>query len=145
MKILTFDPNIHKNGKIIVYGTEEMGYITCCCLNALNLPIYSNANRFGSYKAPFKNVISSDEMLEICKKKDTNILFAIEYTARAEAQYLYRKGIKEVYSVRKLWGMVNLGSLNLDIVYKETLDNKERFFFYRGYDKQPSKTLLIFS
>lgn len=142
MKILTFDPNIHKNGKIIVYGTEEMGYITCCCLNALNLPIYSNANRFGSYKAPFKNVISSDEMLEICKKEDTIILFAIENTARAEAEYLYRKGIKEVYSVRKLWGMVNLGSLNLDIVYKETLDNKERFFFTEDTINNPQKLCL---
>lgn len=142
MKILTFDPKIHKAEKIIVYGTEEMGYITCCCLKALNLPIYSSANRFGSYKASFKNVISTDELVEIYKKEDTIILFAVENTARAEAAYLYRKGIEKVYSVRKLWDTVNIDSLNLDIVYKETLDNKERLFFTEDTINNPQKLCL---
>lgn len=142
MEVIAYDHKVHKNRKIIVYGIGEMGYITLWCLQKLNIPVYHYANRDASYHALFGNVISSEEMLEIYKNEDAIILFSISRFIRGEAEYLYRKGIKRIYSVRKLWNELNFQCMEWNYDCQMIINNMDRYFFTEDIIAEPDKLYL---
>lgn len=142
MEILAYDHKIHKNKKIIIYGIEEMGYITLWCLQKLNIPVYHYANRDASYHALFGDVISSEEMLEIYKNENVIVLFSISKYIRGEAEYLYRKGIKRIYSVRKLWREMNFRCMEWNDACQTIINNMDKYFFTEDIIADPNKLYL---
>lgn len=139
MEIIAYDYEIHKNKKIIIYGIGEMGYITSRCLQKLDIQVYRYANRDASYHALFGDVISTEEMLEICKKEDAIILFSITGYARKESKYLYDKGIERIYSVRKLWSVAGVQHMEWNDACQSMIDNVQRYFFTEDTITDPSK------
>lgn len=131
MEIIAYDYEIHKNKKIIIYGIGEMGYITSRCLQKLDIQVYRYANRDASYHALFGDVISTEEMLEICKKEDAIILFSITGYARKESKYLYDKGIERIYSVRKLWSVAGVQHMEWNDACQSMIDNVQRYFLQK--------------
>ena len=142
MEIIAYDHEVHKNKKIIVYGIEEMGYITLWCLQNLNIPVYHYANRKASYHALFGNVISLEEMLEIYKNENAIILFSISRFISGEAEYLYRKGIKRIYSVRKLWSEMNFQCMEWNDACQIVINNMDKYFFTEDIISEPNKLYL---
>lgn len=142
MEIVTYDHVMHKGRKVIVYGTREMGYVTLCCLQALDVPVFCYADRTASYHGVFGRVISVEDMLALAEKEDVIILFAIRGYARSEAEYLYQKGIKKVYSVRKLWKTVELQNMEWNDACQETIDKADIQFFTEDTINDPQKLYL---
>lgn len=143
MKIIDYDYTTYKNRKLIVYGAGAMRDITVDCLNALNISVSYYANRKASYHALYGNIISVETMLDIYEKENVLILFTVPWRARSEAEYLYGKGIKEIYSVRKLWSAISDFSLfNWDDSAQKLFSDADRLFFIEDAIAYPERIYL---
>lgn len=142
MEIVAYDHKIHKNKKLIIYGTGEVGYIIFKYLQELNITVYKFANRDASYHALFGDIISAEEMITIYKSEDVIILFSFMGYARGEAEYLYQKGIQKIYSIRKLWNAINFQYMKLDDTYQSIINNIDRHFFTEDTINDPHKLYL---
>lgn len=129
MEIIAYDCERHKGKKAIVYGIGEMRHVISYCLKKFDVPVYRYAARQASYHALFGNVISVEELLTICKKEDVAILFAVTGNARGEAEYLYEKGIRKLYSVRKLWREVDFRGIEWNNACQKVINDIDVQFF----------------
>ena len=140
MKFLEFDHRKHDDRKIIIYGTIDMAYITTYCLDKLGIPVYCYANRKGNYVAPYKNVISLEELAEMYCEDSIIILFAVHGIAHIEAQQLFEAGIDEVYSVRRLWKEVDFDQPeNAGSPYRDAYNDREGIFFFEDMIRHPER------
>ena len=143
MKILEFDHKKYDDRKIVIYGSIEMAYITTYCLNKLGISVHCYANKKGNYVAPYRNVISLEELAEIYREDNVIILFAVRGRARAEVQYLSEVGIDEVYSVRRLWNEVGFNqSENENRVYRDAYNDRESIFFFEDVIMHPERVYI---
>ena len=143
MKIIDYDYTIHKNRKLVVYGAGVMRDITADCLNALKIPVSYYANRRASNHVLYGNIISVEALLDIYKRENVLILFAVSFYARSETEFLYRKGITEIYSVRNLWGIVSdLSIFNWCDSAQMLFSNADRLFFTEDAIANPERVYL---
>lgn len=143
MQILEFDHRKYDDRKVIIYGTIDMAYITTYCLNKLGISVYCYANKEGNYFAPYSNVISLEDLVEVYREDSIIILFAVRGTARTEARNLTEVGIDEVYSVRRLWNEVDFAqSENESSYYRDVYNDREQIFFFEDMISHPERVYI---
>lgn len=143
MKIIDFDLEKYNGEKIFIYGTGNMAYITTFFLQQNGFNIYMYVNQFGDYHAPFRNVISLDELVTVYNEKTNLILFCENDYARMHAEILNKKGIETVYSVRKLWNEFNLKDYPELDKYYSLYRNKDQIFFFEDTIAYTQKVYLF--
>ena len=143
MKFEVFDSNKFMNDrKVVVYGNDEMAYITTYCLEQLQIPVYKYVNREGPYHPPFRKFINLEELVNLCEKENILILWSVSGTARVEADFLEKSGIDRVYSVRELWESIDFAHSHATENYLRLYKRRSDLFFIEDTIANPDKVYL---
>jgi len=143
MQILDFYINDYKGEKIVIYGNEKMAYITTFCLQHSGIDAYCYASETGIYIAPYKNIISVEELSKLYRSEKLIIIFSLEDRLNTSIEILKKYNIDVIYSARNLWNSIDFKELCNNKIYLDIYNRRSNYFFYEDAVNNPDKVYVF--